>query len=359
MAQTYTNTKKKKSIKEQFLEPFQGLQKPDFSHANKVNPTILDKPIQAVNEFINPELKNARIRQEQIDSQRQAFADATANNAQANTQTTAPTVKQTSPEVIRDENGRITGVTFPDGRTLLGISPREVKNLINQEREATQLPEGAVEAGTARKQAEAQQQAQQAIAGLNAPTQLSPSVQLGQGASDLAATIGTSIPSIAGGAATGAGLGAAVGTAVAPVIGTTIGAVAGGVIGGITALLGKIAVDRRQATKEAKRVYTDAKNVNTKLLNLANSGSVPPAEIIRAYELNMANIREAERELRAQTRGAVGKQLSGAMDELIDVQYYLEQDGLYRIQLIQALGNPDPSKIYPTDEVLNSEDISN
>lgn len=266
----------------------------------------------------------------------------------------APTV----PEVIRDGNtGKISGIKFPDGRVFQGLSSGEVNAMVNHFNGERQLPQGTQEAGTARVATENIQQQQQAIQTLSTPNnQAAPSVQLGANAQDLAATVGTSIPSIVGGATAGAGVGAGIGTLAAPVVGTAIGGAIGGVIGGLSALAAKIAVDKHQATKEAKRVYIDAKGYDTNILNMANSGAYNPSDLVHQYEVNLANVRESERELRAQTRTAVGEKLSGAMDELLDVQLYLSHEHDRRLALLMALQNPNPSIIYPPAQDLNSGD---
>lgn len=184
---------------------------------------------------------------------------------------------------------------------------------------------------------------------LNAPNVQS-NVQLGNTAGDTAANLGLSTTSLIAGASTGATLGATVGSVV-PVLGTAGGAIIGGVLGGLTAVSAKIASDKRQATKEAFKVYTNGKARDTEILNLANSGIYNPEDIVFQYQLNVANLRAAESELKKQTEGKVNKQLSGAMDELIQVQLYLSHEEERRIRLEQALANPNPSLIYQTDVI--------
>lgn len=363
----YKPAKPKKPLKqkiEEALSPY----KPDIANAKKKVSAdtakvtgVLDKPIQAFNEFVNPELKKARLAQEQI-TQNRIAAGQNANQTPTadQTQEKPKPIRPLKPEVIRDgDTGEITGVTLPDGRTLLGLKPSEVRDLIEKDRQKRELPAGADEAGTTKKaieQMQAQQQANAAADLLQSNQQagVQPTVALGNNAQDLLATAGTSLPSIAAGAASGAGLGAAVGSFV-PILGTTIGAVAGGIIGALTAFGAQLAVDRHQTTKEALTVFKKASTTrNTQILNMANSGQFPPAEVVRAYETNLANIREAERELRSQTRGAVGRQLSGAMDELIQVQLYIQNEPYYRAQLMDALRNPQPGRVYPIQEDLNT-----
>lgn len=159
-------------------------------------------------------------------------------------------------------------------------------------------------------------------------------------------TIGTNIPSIAGGVTAGAGLGATIGAATTLGLGAPIGAAIGGVIGGITAYLAKLSSDRRQSTKNAKKVFNIASGERyNEIINSANQQSESPADIMYAYEVNLANIQESRRNLRELTKDKVGADLSGAMDELIEVEMYLDREPEYRQQLLIAIANPNPSKI--------------
>lgn len=196
-----------------------------------------------------------------------------------------------------------------------------------------------------------QEQADEAISSFG-KKQVNPSITLGDTGGDFAANVATNAQSIATGAAAGAGLGAVASGPFAPV-----GAVAGGIVGGISALLGKIALDKRQTTKEAKGAFVTATATTNKLLlNMANLALEPPADIVYGYELNLANIREAERELLKQTNNKIGKQLSGAQEELNLVQTYLRNEPFYRAQLFDAIRNPDPSKIYNVGDT--SQDLN-
>lgn len=189
--------------------------------------------------------------------------------------------------------------------------------------------------------AEEEALSQAAIAGGAAPT-----VNLGEDAGLFSPTTAlTNLPSIGAGAIAGAGTGAVLGSFV-PVVGTGIGAVAGGVIGAVTAYFAKLSVDRRQTTKNAKKVFTIATDTRYKeIMNSANLQTNTPAEVMFAYEVNVENIRASHRQLRELTKNKIAADLSGAMDELIEVEMWLQQEPLYRQQLLIALANPDPRKV--------------
>ena len=75
-----------------------------------------------------------------------------------------PTQEQTGtqsgqPEVFRDpRTGRVSGVTLPDGRTFLGLSPDDVQRILSGEAQRLATPEGAVDIGQRARQQQAQQQ---------------------------------------------------------------------------------------------------------------------------------------------------------------------------------------------------------
>lgn len=73
------------------------------------------------------------------------------------------TPKINTPEVQRDETGKLSGLTFPDGRILNNLKPSEVRELAAKYQSSRSLPEGTQEQGTAQKQFEAEQRANQLL----------------------------------------------------------------------------------------------------------------------------------------------------------------------------------------------------
>jgi hypothetical protein len=153
----------------------------------------------------------------------------------------APKVTLTTPEIIRDEEtGKISGVRLSNGKTFLGLSPEEVNAMVSKSQEGTQLPEGTQPAGTARKQAENQQQIQRltqlAQQGLLTQDELQTitgsKLDVGQ---VLGAGVTGVVPGIIGGAVAGGVAGAVVGG-----VGAIPGAVGGAIIGGIGTFLSSI-----------------------------------------------------------------------------------------------------------------------
>lgn len=85
-------------------------------------------------------------------------------------------------EVFRDpKTGRTSGITIPDGRTFLNLSPEEVEKIALGEQKRRAIPEGTELAGTAAGAAEIEQQ-QQELQATQAPVrrELDPTLQIGE-----------------------------------------------------------------------------------------------------------------------------------------------------------------------------------
>lgn len=269
-------------------------------------------------------------------------------NQQKQGEVTPPKVLQ--PQVIRNqETGEITGIKTPDGKVIMAGNKRESKELISTFSDNTpwDTPKGFVEAedvAAAQQQFIQQQQAIQQLTTGELQQGAQPNVDLSEDPNAASAVLNPL--AVAGGITAGATAGATVGALGGPVGSAVLGTI-GGIVGGFTAFLGKLSSDKRQSTKEAYKVFTLATGERqTQLLNLANSGTIPPADVVFAYEQNLANIRAARASLQEKTRTLIGRQLSGAQDELIAVEMYLANEGYYRAQLMMALQSPNPSRIY-------------
>lgn len=267
----------------------------------------------------------------------------------------APT-KPNTVSTFQNQTGRDSGITLPDGRTFLGLGPDDVRAIKEgEDRKNLTATGGAGQASAVKTVA---QQAQEtatikqlmgALGGIG--QEVAPTVpQELAGTGPLAVAGGAA--AFAGGALAGGTTGAAIGAIGGPAAPVTVPVVAalGALVGGLSALGAKITASRRQTTKNAYKVYTDSKARDKELLNIANSGTAPPAEVIEQYNRNLANLRVAEKELLKQTRSSVGRELSGAMDELISLQSYMDREPERRRQLTLALLNPNPSLIYGIDE---------
>jgi len=164
--------------------------------------------------------------------------------AQASSTSQEPAPKVNPPrgtvETFSNREGAASGVTLPDGRTFLGLSPEDVNQIAQAEAEKTARPVNSAVAGTAQQKANVQAQNAQLIEQAKKGLMTSQELQGVQGAkTDYGQAVGAGVVGAApgilsgsglGGLGTGAVVGGAIGSVV-PVMGTAIGAVAGGVIG--------------------------------------------------------------------------------------------------------------------------------
>lgn len=155
-----------------------------------------------------------------------------------------------TPETFRNDQGNLSGITLPNGKTYLGLSPDEVNQIAQNEFTKQQQPIGAQPVGTTANTAERAAQIQRLVSlaqqGLLTPQEVqmisgaSPDIgqSLGEGAFNVlpgaAAGAATGVAAgILGGVATGAGAGAAAGAITGPgvIVTTALGAIGGFLIG--------------------------------------------------------------------------------------------------------------------------------
>lgn len=271
--------------------------------------------------------------------------------------TVAPEEKKpnfTEPEIIRNaDTGEPTFVKMPDGRVIsvAGEKPEQVQDLVNKGNEKIATPKGAVEATDAQQVRENAQQQQEAISLLEQGQNVPANVDLSEDPE--AATAALNTGTIVGGALATGGTFAAGGALVGGPAGAAIGGAIGALVGGFGAFLGKLAADKRQSTKEAFTVYKINKGERfSEVMNWANSGKVPPSQVQFGYEQIVSNMKASRASLREKTETLVGRQLSGAQEELIQVEDWLANEPNYRRDVILALSNPNPNIVYtaPEDE---------
>lgn len=219
--------------------------------ATKKKKGFIDTTFETIGGALNaaaesPESKAARERDELKRQQAQELA------AQAAAQKDAPQaqpVDQANPEepeeILDMDTGKKTGIRFPDGRTLLGLSEREIRGLMDNFN--SKRITGTQPAGTARAEAERQQASLEAIsAGQEIPISQGQLAST-QGASpDFGQALGTGAISAAPGIVAGAVSGATIGA-----LGGPIGAVGGAVAGAVGSFLLGFGASLRSQQKDA------------------------------------------------------------------------------------------------------------
>ena len=217
-----------------------------------------------------------------------------------------------APEVFKDQAGRISGVELPDGRTFLGLSPDEVREITEREQGKRQLPQGAVPVGTSRAIAEQQAQSQLLASQVGqtspstglTPTDLSQGDALTRGLVDavpraLTLAGGAAVAGAAAGAATTGGV-ASIPLAAAGAAVTFVGSIA-------SSMLSDIKRQRTDNTNAQKRVLDEGKQTLSDWVTLAKANPEKRAEYLAGFNIQLQRIQDAHRQMRLDTNADVGK----------------------------------------------------
>lgn len=127
---------------------------------------------------------------------------------------------------------------------------------------------------------------------------------------------------------------------------------------GIGSIVGKITSNKRQQVKEANKNFTTSKTNLQQIQNDVNAGIISPEDAIDAYNIELANIRRSERTLKMMTKGAIGRDLSGALDELAAIEAFNRDLPRRNLRFEEALITPNPGAVLPTtttEDVINEQ----
>lgn len=226
------------------------------------------------------------------------------------------TPKIKTPETFRSsETGEASGITLPDGRTFLGLTPNEIEQIALAEQEKTRQPLGTVPVGTAQRQAELQQQGQLLAGQVGQIGQL-PISPTGLDIQE-AATQGIigSIPRALSLAATGAGIGLAGGAVAGGGVGSPITAPAGAAIGAVGGFLAGIASSmisnfrsqRTDTTTAQQRVLDEGKQTMKDFATFAKADPTNKAFYLAEYNKVAARIDQAYRQMKLDTSRDIAK----------------------------------------------------
>lgn len=150
-----------------------------------------------------------------------------------------------------------------------------------------------------------------------------------------------------------ASIGASAGAATGPLAPVAIPI---GILAGLAAAGGKLSFDERQQTKEAYKNYNNAVKGLSYAQALANSGN--SAQAIELWRIHKRNLLISQAQLKEKTKGAVGRQLSGAMEEYSTVNDYINNYlPSEELAFAIALQNPNPTKVntYMTASAYNPD----
>lgn len=275
--------------------------------------------------------------------------------------TTEAKAKPTTPEIFTDKNGRPSGITLPDGRTFLGLSPDEVNQIATREQGKTALPIGTQPVGTAQNQIEQQQRMQQLIQmaeqGLLTPQELQ-SIQGAEPSFGQAAEAGAIgiLPGLIGGTVAGAAGGAFVGG-----VGAIPGAIVGGLAGSLTAFIvgAKNSIKGQQTEEFAKDNAALLKGTQYLRALVTDTNKYPEhaAENIELFYQTLNLIDAAHAKTYKDSQEDLNKALgTGGLKSLSKFEVFDNTMRQYYVRSFNAaLTTPNPNAMILTAEDLNTE----
>ena len=269
-----------------------------------------------------------------------------------------PEVDIKTPEYFTDKKGNITGITLSDGKTFLGLTPKEVKMMAQRDMEDKIPIEGLQPAGTAKRKITQQREAERLAGQIGQTGQLPISpTGLDVGESVTAGLI-NAIPRALGYGVTGGIAGAIGGSAVAPGIGTAGGAVigaVGGFITGITSsMLSNFKSQRTDTTTAQQRVLDEGKQNLNDWATLAATDPANRAVYVSRFNQQLALIDQAYRQMKLDTSRDIAK-FETALPNLAEFETFYSQQGekdflISKMKL--SLGvQQDPEYIYQMAEL--------
>ena len=277
--------------------------------------------------------------------------------------------KKEAPPVFRDEFGRLSGFTTPEGETFLGANPEEVTEAVTSESFKQELPIGGQAEGVLERQ---RQGLQETGVGLAADVGASPSDEiLAQLQSEVVAdglnyfsafksAAPGAIPDILTGASAGAGVGALGGSVVLPGVGTVtgagglaiVGAVTGGVKGFYSDFIRDLSSQQSAQIEGTIRTLSETKPTLNDIVNSQNANPENANENKKAFDNQMAFIDLAYEDLKDLTDSNLNDFLGdNGIKQLKEFEVFYELDGerdRLEFDMKLALANPDPARIRPT-----------
>lgn len=245
-----------------------------------------------------------------------------------------PLVDATGIETFTNsKTGRAGGVTLPDGRTFLGLSPEDVQTVATGEQEREARPLGTNAVGTAQSQSNASFRGEQLTGQVGQFDELGTSpTGLDTGEALTTATI-NSIPSAIRMAGQFGTAGAVLGATAAPVTGglsiaagAAIGAGVGFVSGIASGMIGSYKSQRTDTTTAQQRVLDEGKQNLNDWATLAASDPANKEKYLSEYNRQAALIDQAYRQMKLDTSRDLGK-FETALPNLAEFETYYSFGG--------------------------------
>ncbi len=247
---------------------------------------------------------------------------------QTETQQPTPNALET---FTSSETGRASGITTPDGRTFLGLSPDDVQKIATGEQKRAARPEGTQPVGTAKAEALQQQQLQQSLSQLGNVDPATLELQKIQQADidwGQAITAGTmgNIGGIAKTAATSFAVGFG-GSGFNPIVGGAVG-----VIGAAASIWGGMQANiKEQQQGEIGATTADLAAGQLKMRQYAMAATRDPYHAdryIQLYNNEKAKLYISQRQLQTETTGNLNKWMDDGRVQQAKYEDFLETGGI-------------------------------
>ena len=254
-------------------------------------------------------------------------------------------------EVIRNEQGGITGLKTPQGDILSGLTDKQARDMISVYAKQQETPTGSIEATTAAEQRAAQE------AGANL------AAQVGNVDQNMLSNIEASQPNLGsaiGAGLTGAGVGAAGGAAAGTIFTGGAGTLPGAVIGAIgAAVTGTISNLKGQLSGEISTAGATQSEVEANLRAIITDTNRNPqnaATNLELFNYQLSLLDQKHAKLKLETQRDLNKYLGKTgKSELYKFELFNTRGGSreFLINKMQvALVNPNPNSIDVTLEEL-------
>lgn len=260
--------------------------------------------------------------------------------------------RETPPFIINSDTGEVTGVN-KDGETFLGLDDKTIEAILKKRQKKQALLEGAQEqnAGVALKNLEQDNLSIAQGVGQLTPEQQALNPISDEGAIDtgfaIAGGLGGALAGGGSGAAVGASVGAGIGFLGGPVSPLTVPIAAGvGVALGATIGVYKaISGDKRNNVEKTLEVYKGSKTNMAWIINNVNAGKLAPQDAQELWNIEIANLYAAERNIKSLTDDDLDRFLSGGAVEATRINAFLRRVPNLNLQLQQAMLQPNPAAL--------------
>ena len=260
--------------------------------------------------------------------------------------TPPPVIPPTGGTYTDPRTGRVSGIELPDGRTFLGLSPKEVAS-IQQKEKITDMP-------TIQEAAQLERTKELAGQVGQVPPPGAPIADILDYEQAAKSALGLTAAGIAGGAATGAAAGL-IGGPAAPITVPAAAAI-GGVVGGVSTFVAgfrsNLKTQRKDMlTGEAANIRKIESNMLKHIMNVDKGGD--PYEWLDMFNEQMSIANENYERLNLETTDDLSLWLGeDGKTQMEKYEIFYSPGGgrdLLNLQMQEAIRSPNPNRVYPQE----------